>query len=174
MKEMDAGAVSYEPRYASIFEALDNMEARMNFMKMLGFEPVYDDKGNLVAWRETKEPTYKDILMATLALMSSKKTMGIANIEDVEPLSEIEVETKVELVLELTDLLIPPDKDILPYLPAIEWAKLEMKKSLTLADKGMLVRALMGVPLVPEQEPAPAITKPEEKRGLLAKLLGGG
>ena len=99
--------------------------------------------------------------------------MGIANVADIEPLSEIEVETKIELVLELTDLLIPPDVDVLPYLPAIEWAKLEMKKGLTLADRGMLVRALVGVPILPEQEPAPAITKPEEKRGLLSKLLGG-
>lgn len=173
MKEVDLGVVSSDPAYTSIFEALDNVETKMNFMRMLGYEPKYDDKGNLIAWEEVKEPTYKDILVSTLSLISSKKTMSIASIDDVEPLSEVEVETKVELILELADLLTPPDVDTLPYLPAMEWAKLEMKKGLTLADKGMVVRALMGVPIMPEQEAVPAIPKPEEKRGLFAKLLGG-
>jgi len=172
MRDMEVGVNPHEPTYVSIFEALDNKEAKMNFMKMLGFEPVYDDKGNIIAWEEEKTPTHKDILMATLNMLSSKKVMGIANVEDVEPLSEIEVELRVDLIFEIIDLLTPPDEDILPYLPAIEWAKLEMKKGLTLADNGMLVKALAGIPIMPTSEPEPTLIKPEERRGLLGKLLG--
>ena len=172
MREIEAGVIDKEPSYISLFEALDNKEAKMNFMKMLGFEPVYDEKGNIIGWEETKRPTYKDILMAILNMLSSKKVMGIANIEDVEPLSEIEVELKVDLILELIDILTPPDEDVLPYLPAIEWAKLEMKKGLTLAENGMLVKALAGIPVMPAQEPEPITVKQEERKGLLDKLLG--
>lgn len=162
--------------YVSIFEALDNTESRMHFMKMLGFEPIYDDKGNIVAWEDLGDtPDYKQIISAFLALISSKKSMAIANLEEAEPLSEVEVELTAELVLELIDLLAPPDFDKSPYIPAIEVAKLEMKKALTLANKGLLVRSLIGAPILPESGATPIETKPvEEKRGLLGKLLGGG
>lgn len=171
--ETDAGVSNTTPDYVSIFDALDNLESRLNFMKMLGFEPIYNDKGNIVAWEEVKVPEYKEVLMALLSLMSSKKSMGIAVIEDVEALTEMEVEIKTEIALELAELLASPDTDTLPYLPAIEWAKLEMKKGLTLAKDGLLVKAVAGVPFLPASEATPTITQPE-KKSFWDRLFGRG
>lgn len=162
------------PQYASIFEALDNVEVQNNFWKMLGFEPVYDKKGRFKGWAKAKEPSYEDQTLALLNLMASKKSMSLANLEDVEPISDIEVEVMVDLAWELHELLAPPDVDTLQYLPAYMWAQLEMKKALSLAKDGLIVRSVVGAPLPMSSEVKQLITEgvEERKKSIFDKLMG--
>lgn len=161
-----------------ILDALDNPEVKTNFMRMLGFEPAYDEDGRFTGWVETKEPSYKDQTLALLSLMAEKRSMAIAILEDVTPVSQLELETLIELAWDVHELLAPPGEDTSKYLPAYIWAKVELLKALSLANGGELVRSILGIPYVKRSEPSQLITaedvQPEKKRGFFGRLFGGG
>lgn len=161
-----------------ILDALDNPEVKANFMRMLGFEPTYDEEGKLIGWVEAKEPSYKDQTLALLNLMAEKRSMAIAILEDVSPVSQLELETLIELAWDVHELLAPPGEDTSKYMPAYIWAKVELLKALSLANGGELVRSIFGIPYVGKNEPSQIITsediQPEKRRGFFGRLFGGG
>jgi len=168
-------AFPQEPFYRDVLAAIDNEDAKSYFMQMLGYEPVYDDKGRFLGYRKAKTPDFDDQLVGLLSAIRSGKVMAIADLKGIDPLTPLEVEWTVEQLQELILLQAPPDVDIMAYLAPMEWAKLEMKKNMTLASEGKVIRALLGIPFVSENVPTP-IEAPQEreqrKAGLLGKLLG--
>lgn len=158
-----------------ILDVLDSDKDRILFMQLLGFEPEYDENGFLRKWKPKKyiddEEAWRDQYTALLALMASKRAQGLW-INDPEDEEDILLEIKNEVVLELLHLQRP--QDVEPNLAAEELAKAEMRKAMTLAKDGILVKALLGSPTHVEEPPKPIETESEEKkpRGLLGLLLG--
>lgn len=166
-----------EPFYKGIFDAIDNEESRSYFLQMLGYVPRFDRHGRVIGYQRVKKPDFDDQLMGFLSSIRSGKVMGLAHLEGVDPLTPLEVEWTVEQIIELIQIQAPPDTDLTPYLVPTEWAKLEMKKHMTLANRGKLVNAVLGTPYIAAESPVVAEApgeREERKHGLLGKLLGRG
>ena len=164
-----------EPAYKGILDAIDSEDARSYFYSMMGYTPIYDDKGHFLGYSRQKTPDYDDQLVGFLSAIRSGKVMAVADMEDIEPLTPLEVEWTVEMLQEIILLQAPPDADLMEYMVPMEWAKLEMKKNMTLAKGGRVVNALLGVPIgnggTPSYVEAPG-EREKRKSGLLGKLLG--
>lgn len=159
-----------------LLEALDNEEVRQSFRMALGYEPVYDENGNIIGYEKTKEPDALDQLLATLNLMASKKATAIAYIVDNDPLTALELETYYEQILAYIDMMMPSYIDKTSYNIPIELAKVEFLKGTSLATHGLVVRALLKAGLQPAQETPilGPVEEPQRKLGFWARLLGGG
>ena len=169
------GNTPSEPMFKGLLDALDNEDAKAYFFSMMGYMPAYDEKGHFIGYVKRKEPDFDDQLVGFLSAIRSGKVMAIADMEDIEPLTPLEVEWTVEVLQELILLQAPPDVDIMSYLVPMEWAKLEMKKNMSLAKGGRVINALLGVPVVGSEGPTfvePPAEREVRKTGLLGKLLG--
>ena len=163
--------------FRDILDALDNEDSKAYFFSMLGYAPAYDEKGHFVGYVKRKKPDFDDQLVGILSAIRSGKVMALADYDDVEPLTTLEVEWKIAELKEIILLMAPPDVDLLHYIVPMEWATLEMKKNMSLAKGGRVVNALLGVGGGVESSPTyvePPQEREARKGGIWGKLLGGG